>query len=250
ANKEDLERFAHIKDNRRRTYAAMMHAMDQQIGHVVKALEQRGVTEDTLVMFFNDNGGAVGSNSSDNGPLRGTKGTPYEGGTRVPTVMSWPGTLDPGTRFSELLHVIDLFPTFVGLAGGSTEQEKPLDGLDFWPALTGQAELPTRDLYHNVSDTSGRGIIRSGDWKFIAIRESRAPEDAIPLSNPKLHGLLFNIAEDPYESNNLAAHMPEKVEELWGKLKSRGPEVVSASQYCTSAPDDWQPRADHSVAPE
>ncbi|MEM6332996.1 MAG: arylsulfatase [Planctomycetota bacterium] len=248
AKPEDRARFDYIADGRRRTYAAMMHSMDQQIGNVMQALEARGVADNTLVIFTNDNGGAEGSNASDNGPLRGTKGTPFEGGTRVPFAMAWPSEITPGTRFNEVLHVIDLFPTLVTLAGGTTDQPNPLDGVDFWPALTGQATFPTRDLYHNVMDPSGRGFIRSGDWKFIAIRKDRAPDDAIPLSNPRLHGLLFNIADDPGEQNNLAAQLPDLVEQLWNKLKARGPEVVSAAHYCAKPPQGWRPRPDHALA--
>jgi len=250
AKPEDIERFSHVSDERRRTYSAMMHSMDSQIGHVLAALDDRGVANNTLVLFFNDNGGATNSNGSDNSPLRGRKATPYEGGTRVPAAMAWPGKLAPGTHFSEVLHVTDLFPTLVGLAGGSTEQAKPLDGIDFWNSLTGTDDFPKRDLYHNVKDPSGRGSIRSGDWKFIAIRAGtdKAPSDGVPLSDSKLTALLFNIADDPNEEHNLAEQYPEKVAELWGLLKAKGPEVVSAREYCTKAPKDWVPRPDHSLA--
>lgn len=256
AKPEDIEEFAHVPDRRRCVYSAMMHSMDTEIGRVLDALDARGVTNNTLVLFFNDNGGAH-NNGSNNHPLRGGKGSGFEGGSRVPTAMAWPGKIKAGTRFSEVLHVIDLYPTFLGLAGGKTEKEglpsgadfwPALDGVDFWPALTGKEAFPARDLYQNVADPSGRGILRSGDWKFIAIRADRAPDDSIVLSNPNLHGLLFNIAEDPNETANLAEQHPERVTEMWGKLKARGPEVVSAASYCSRPPEGWQPRPDHSQA--
>ncbi|MBB6429170.1 arylsulfatase A-like enzyme [Algisphaera agarilytica] len=249
AKPEDVKRFNHVKDSRRRTYSAMMHATDVQVGRVLDALEKRGVDDNTLVIFFSDNGGA-GSNASSNEPLRGGKGSQYEGGVRVPAAVTWPGTLKPGQRFSTPLHVVDLFPTFVGLAGGDTTLGQPLDGLDFWPALSTGETLPERVIYHNVADTSGRGSVRSGDWKFMAIKKAKAPKDSVPLPGGKLHGLLFNIAEDPNETKNLAKQRPELVDELWGKLKARGPEVVSAKEYCTSAPKGWKAPRDHSSAAE
>ncbi|MEM1109538.1 MAG: arylsulfatase [Planctomycetota bacterium] len=249
AKPEDLKRFGRVKDSRRRTYSAMMHATDVQVGRVLAALENRGVDDSTLVIFFSDNGGA-GSNASSNKPLRGGKGSQFEGGVRVPTAVMWPGTLEPGRRFSTPLHVTDLFPTFVGLAGGDPTKGLPLDGVDFWPALSAGETFPERGIYHNVADASGRGSIRSGDWKFLAMRTAKAPEDSVPLAGGKLHGLLFNIADDPNEKNNRAQQRPELVEQLWGKLKARGSEVVSAKKYCTSAPEGWEPPRDHSSAAE
>ena len=246
AKEEDLDKYKHIKDERRKTYCAMVDCMDQNIGKIMHALEEKGATQNTLVFFASDNGG---SNASINKPLRGGKGTLYEGGTRVPSFISWPATIKGGQTFEPPLHIVDLLPTFAGLAGAETSKCKPLDGIDFWPALAQGKPLPKRDLLHNVNDPSGRGCIRSGEWKLILSKEERKA-DGIPLPDSKLYAELFNIQKDPYEQENLAAAHPELVETLWNKLKSHGPEVASAKAYTAKQPEDWIAPPDWSKVPE
>jgi arylsulfatase A-like enzyme len=209
APKAWLDRYAHIKDDNRRAYAAMVSAMDHQIGRVLKALDDRGLTKDTLIIFHSDNGGtrdrmfvgeaAVGGDlPADNGKLRAGKGTVYEGGTRVDALVSWPGQIAPGTRAGPF-HVVDMMPTLAGLAGASLAGGKPLDGVNIWPAITG-GRNPRTGLVLNIEPTTGS--VREGDWKLVWY----------PALPSKIE--LFNLADDPGETKDLSAANPAKVAEL------------------------------------
>jgi arylsulfatase A-like enzyme len=139
--KEYLDRYKHVEDPTRRTYAAMITAMDDEIGKVIAALDKKKMRENTLIVFMSDNGGnqtamlAGDADVSklklpaDNGPYRGGKGMLYEGGTRVAALANWPGRIKPA-EVKEVMHVVDMFPTLAGLAGANPNKGKPLDGID------------------------------------------------------------------------------------------------------------------------
>ena len=130
----DIARYVHIEDENRRDYAAMVTAMDDAIGRIIGALRQHGFGDDnTLVFFASDNGGILEWSSSGN--FRAGKGRLYQGGLRSPAVISWPGKLPGGTVVRQPLHIVDLYPTLLGLAGASLKQPLPLDGLDAWPTI-------------------------------------------------------------------------------------------------------------------
>ncbi len=209
APQEYLDRYEHIADPSRRAYAASITAMDEQIGRVVQALEQKQMRPNTLILFQSDNGGTrnamfagEGDMSKvkipcDNGPYRDGKGSLYEGGTRVVALANWPGHIPTGVTVNEMIHVVDMYPTLLGLAGGSTAKCKPLDGLDAWLTISqGQPSLRTEIVYNIEPFRAG---IRQRDWKLVW----RTP---LP-SSPEL----YNIAQDPSEKSNLAAQYPEKV---------------------------------------
>jgi len=133
----DLDRYKDIPDAARRAYAAQVTAMDEEIGRVVKALDDKGMRDDTLIFFQSDNGGtrnpmfsgevdvsSLKSLPPDNGPYREGKGTVYEGGTRVVAVANWRGHIKPGTVVDEMIHEVDLYPTLIGLAGASAAGAK------------------------------------------------------------------------------------------------------------------------------
>ena len=247
ARPEDLARYAHIADKQRRTYAAMVHALDEQVGRIVAAIADAGVEEQTLILFASDNGGH--NDGASNLPLRGGKGTPFEGGIRVPAFAVWPGHLGAGTRFAEPLHAIDLFPTLAGLSGGSLESGRPLDGVDVWPAVSGAAPLAARELVHNVIDKSGRGSLRDGPWKLIVHRAAKMP-DGVPLPGSKLVAGLFDLAADPHESTNLAASHRQRVADMWDRLKAHGRTAADYRPYCAPKPAGWTGPADFSQIPE
>jgi arylsulfatase A-like enzyme len=207
---EYLDRYKEITDPSRRAYAGSITAMDDQIARVLAALENRKIRDNTLVIFMSDNGGtrnamfagAMADVSKvkipcDNGPYREGKGMNYEGGTRVVALANWPGHLSTGTSFNEMMHVVDWFPTLAKLAGGSTAQCKPLDGLDVWPALSEGKTSPRTEIVYNVEPF--RAAIRQGDWKLVW-------RTVLPRSVE-----LYNIANDPSEKENLAVQHPEKV---------------------------------------
>jgi arylsulfatase A-like enzyme len=209
APKEYLDRYAGIANPIRRTYAAMVTAMDDQIGRVVEALDRRDMRDRTLIVFHSDNGGLrdpefAGEEpawpASDNGPYRGGKGTLYEGGTRVVALANWPGHIEAGSTVDQPMHAVDLYPTFVGLAGVRSDEGKPLDGVDVWAAISQGKPSPRTEVVYDL-EPSAAGI-RQGDWKLVW-------HAALPWAAE-----LFNIAEDPYEKADLAAKHPDKVAAL------------------------------------
>lgn len=232
AKDEDLARYAHITPERRRTYCAMQHNMDENIGRLVEALRESGQLEDTLIVFMSDNGGSVTSSSAINAPLNGMKGTFLEGGIRVPLLMHWPAGLAAGRVCTEPIISLDLAPTFMGLAGGAIEEEtvgagkrarvRRRDGVDLMPHLRGQAPSPPHDTLYWRMALRGSAV-RRGDWKLI--------------QTPHHPTMLFNLAEDLSEQNNLAAVHPDKVAELtrafadWSEGLAANPMWISAPRW-------------------
>ncbi|MCY3814170.1 MAG: sulfatase-like hydrolase/transferase [Gammaproteobacteria bacterium] len=193
-------RYAHLPNADQR---GQVKAMDDAIGWVLDALDRRDMFDDTLVVFFNDNGGR--QRAGWNRPYRGEKGDLLEGGIRVPAVMRWPGHIPAGSETDALLHVVDLFPTLAGLAGAEAETVLPLDGLDAWQAISAGAASPREEVAHSLD------VIRVGDWKLIE-------EDGLRWYGGNSTLKLYNIGEDPYETTNLASSEPAKVAELRGRL--------------------------------
>ena len=201
------ERLPYAEPDRKQR--AMVKAMDDAIGQVMDALERRGVLDETLVMFLNDNGGI--SEAGGNGPYRGLKSSYFEGGIRVPAVMRWPDQIAAGSESDALLHVADLFPTLAGLAGADTGGGLPLDGFDAWEAIANGAESPREEVVYSKS------VIRVGDWKLLE------RDGAFAIGSESSPEQLYNIAEDPYETTNLASSKRAKVAELRERLAYHQP---------------------------
>ncbi len=218
---EYLDQYKHIDDPNRRAYAGSITAMDDQIGRVLAALEQKKMRQNTLVVFMSDNGGTYnpmfageGDMSKvkipcDNGPYRDGKASVYEGGTRVCAFANWPGHIPAGSTVNGMIHAVDWYPTLVGLAGGQTGKAKPLDGMDVWPTLSQGKPSPRTEIIYNVGPFCAG--VRQGDWKLVW--QTLLPE--------KIE--LFNIALDPTETNNLAAQNPDRVT----ALKQRANELAA-----------------------
>ena len=197
---EYVQPYSHLENPKQR---GQFKAMDVAIGQVLDALDRKGLLDDTLIMFLNDNGGT--STAGWNPPYRGKKSGFFEGGVRVPAVMRWPAHITAGTENDALLHVVDLFPTLAGLAGADTTAGLPLDGLDAWQAIAKGADSPRNEVVYAL------GAIRLGDWKLI--------EEDLDLYDPAPGTvLLYNIKDDPYEQTNLAASESEKIAELRARL--------------------------------
>ncbi len=128
-----IEKYSHFNLKNRQTFAAMVSCMDDAVGRIIAAADKHLARERTLIIFCSDNGGIPRLGS--NGKLRAGKGTLYEGGVRVPALMSWHGALKPGAVIREPLHIVDLHPTLIGLAGSTPSSDKPLDGKNAWPAI-------------------------------------------------------------------------------------------------------------------
>ena len=212
APQDALDKYSGIADPSRRAYAAQISAMDAEIGRVVAALDKKGMRDNTLIIFHSDNGGTrnamfagEGDMSKiklpvDNGPYRDGKGSLYEGGVRVISLANWPGRIKPGTTVEGIIHVVDMYPTLVGLAGGKLDKAKPLDGVDVWPAIAAGEPSPRTEVIYNLEPF--RAGVRQGDWKLIW----RTP---LPAAVE-----LYNIAQDPSEKNDVAASNPDKVAAL------------------------------------
>ena len=212
----------------RRTYAGMVAAMDEGIGRILAALDERGLRTNTLVFFSSDNGGPAPGRVTDNGVFRAGKSTLYEGGVRAAACVSWPGTIRPGILIDEPMHIVDLYPTFLKLARASLKQSLPIDGLDIEPVLARNKRSPHDEILLNAEPN--RGAIRKGDWKLVINGERRVSEDGTPESSeddgsidePRIRVSskkgasveLFNLARDPEERMNLASEHPEKVRVL------------------------------------
>ena len=170
---ELLERVKSIDDTRRRTYGAMVTALDDGVGELVALLEELKLSEDTMVIFLSDNGGPTPANASDNSPLRATKGTVYEGGIRVPFLLAWPGTLPPGGEFHHPVSALDIFPTAVAVAG--LEPPPGLDGVNLMPHLIGQRLEPPHESLYWYSQRGAQYAARTPDRKYVRVL-NRDPE--------------------------------------------------------------------------
>jgi len=211
-----LQKFAAITDKTRRTYAAMMFAMDEAIGRVRKAVADAGLERDTLVTFISDNGGptmpGVTINGSINTPLRGSKRTTLEGGVRVPFLVSWPAQLKPAVENRPAIQ-LDLQATALAAAGVPMAADWKLDGVDLLPYLNGQnTAAPHEALYWRFGPQMA---IRMGDYKLVkydTTADQREASDKV-LRNVST-AKLYNLADDLGETKDLAAAMPDKVKEL------------------------------------
>ncbi len=202
----------------RKQYAGMLTAMDEQVGRIVEAVEKAGIRGNTLFVFSSDNGGPAPGRVTDNGKYRAAKGSLYEGGTRVAAFATWDGRIKPGTTVKEPLHVVDLYPTFLKLAGAKVEQKLPLDGKDAWPTIAEGKPSPHEDIVINVTPLTG--ALRAGDWKIVVHNGIDNFDGAPPKKKAKAKNLveLFNLKDDPYEETNLAAMMPDQLKELRSRL--------------------------------
>ena len=226
APQADLDRYKEIADPARRAYAAQVSVMDDEIGRVVHALDEKGMRDNTLVLFQSDNGGTrnpmfsgevdtstLKSLPPDNGPYREGKGTVYEGGARVAAVMNWPGHIKPGTVVDQMIHEVDLYPTLVGLAGASDARAKrPLDGLDVWGTISEGKPSPRTEIVYDIQPF--RAGLRQGDWKLIW----RTPLPQVVE--------LYDLARDPGEKDNLAAEHPDKVAALQKRVNALAAQMV------------------------
>lgn len=214
ATDDRLAKFARVEDPQRRTYDAMMSAMDENIGRVRKFLADAGLEGNTLVFFISDNGGptmkGVTVNGSRNEPLRGSKRTTLEGGIRVPFVVSWPGRVKPGV-FEKPAIQLDLNATALAAAGVEVKPEWKLDGVNLLPFLSGErGGAPHDSLYWRFG---GQMAVRSGDFKLVRY-DSNADTQIGRGPQPVTAAKLYNLADDLGESRDLAAAMPEKMKEL------------------------------------
>ncbi|MEX0675585.1 MAG: sulfatase-like hydrolase/transferase [Pirellulales bacterium] len=191
-------RFSQIGDQKRRTYAAMLSAMDDAVGAVLEKLREARLEENTLVFFIADNGGPTLQTSSKNDPLHGFKGQVWEGGIRVPCMAQWKGHLPAGKIYDAPVIALDILPTAVAAAGGTVSGTPPIDGVNLLPYLTGEKTgRPHEMLYWRFGQ---QWAIRKGDLKLLA-----TPDAGVQL---------FDLAKDVGEQHDLSAEKPDAVAQL------------------------------------
>jgi arylsulfatase A-like enzyme len=217
ATDDRLAKFPNVADKQRRTYDAMMLAMDEAIGKVRKKLADLGLEQNTLVTFISDNGGptmpGVTVNGSRNDPFRGSKRTTLEGGVRVPFLVSWPGHLKPGVFASPAIQ-LDLHATALAAAGIAVKPEWKLDGVNLLPFLRGENPgAPHEALFWRLGEQMA---IRLGEYKLV-----RYDVNADTQTGGRGQGVtavkLYHLGRDVHEDKDLAAAQPDKVRELLAK---------------------------------
>jgi arylsulfatase A-like enzyme len=208
-----LARFPGITDRTRRTYAAMVSAMDDGVGKTMAALREAHLEENTLVFFFSDNGGPLGQaswNGSSNGALRGDKGDTWEGGIRVPFIIRWKGKLPEGKTDARPIVQLDVLPTALAAAAVDIKAEWKLDGVNLLPYLTGEASRAPHDAL--FWRTGAIMAVRQGDWKLVKMFDGPNKENPAALT---LAGAeLFNVRTDVGETKSLTSTYPDRVREL------------------------------------
>jgi arylsulfatase A-like enzyme len=214
----------------RQTMAAMLSAVDEAIGQITAALEERGLRENTLIIFSSDNGGPAPDRVSRNTPLRAGKGTIYEGGVRACAFATWPGRIPAGTTIREPMHAVDWYPTLLKAAGAPLDQNLPLDGLDVWPVLTQGAKSP-HDAILLAGTSPSQMALRMGDWKLLVDAGEWNPA-GVDGSAARVE--LYNLAEDLGESKDLAASQPQKVKEMRDRLAIFLKDAVPPGQEAAS----------------
>ncbi len=217
-----LARFAHIADENRRTYAAMVSGMDDAIGTVLEQLRKDGIEENTLIVFLSDNGGPLERNGSLNTPLSGEKGTMFEGGIRVPFLVQWKAKLPAGKTYDRAVSSLDLLPTALAIAEikvasasaesaaeNSAKAETTLfDGVNLIPFLTGERSGDPHDFLFWRMSFRRIWAVRAGDDKIVMQAQGKAPH---PVSKtPRL----INLASDVKELTDLTAEKPERAKEF------------------------------------
>ncbi|MGF1758209.1 sulfatase [Photobacterium sagamiensis] len=205
AVEEDLARFDHIKNEKRRLSVAMNYNMDHNIGRIIAKLEENKLMEDTMIIFLSDNGGKFKGNhgnESYNYPLRDEKVTVWDGGIRIPFTITWKGKIPAGQQINDPIISLDILPTVMSAVGADVEASWNLDGVDLMPLLTGKVEkLEDRYLFWHMPR---QAAVRDNDWKLVM------PD----ITKKEKEYQLFKISEDIGESQNLASKYPEQVERL------------------------------------
>ena len=209
---ERLEKFAHIENPQRRKYLAQVSLLDDAIGAVTAALAATGQRERTLIFFFSDNGGHTPS-GSDNSPLRAIKGTLYEGGVRVPFLVSWPAKLPAGKDYAHPVSTLDVFATALAAVGVPMPTDKKYDGVNIVPHLSGEVKTaPHERLFWRMSGKQCFAV-REGNWKLI-FTGAFPPE-------------LYDLAADPGEKHNVADANAEVATRLTAALDEWRKELIA-----------------------
>jgi len=248
AKEQDIAKYSTISDEKKRIYAAMVDCMDQAIGKILTAIDAKGISDNTFVLFFSDNGA---TRYGDNGAWRSGKGSVYEGGVRVPAVVRWPAGIRGGRKVDAMMGYIDVYPTVKHIAGVTDPDPNPLDGHDMLEVIRGNAEAPKRDWFSYIAQgAADKTAICDGTWKLVVLGGSvldvtlnQATRPGNSKAKPSVE--LFRLDRNPGEQTNLAAEHPEVVAQLLKRLKEfRRLKIDGIPDYQEGrkgfkAPKDW-----------
>ncbi len=213
ATQKYLDRFPNIQDKKRKTYAAMVSAVDDGVGQLLDKLEALNLDENTLVFFLSDNGGPERKNASNNGVLREGKSSIYEGGYRVPFAMQWKGQVKPST-YDFPISSLDIFGTISALSNSPLLTDKPLDGVNLIPFLQGKEKgMPHNNIYIRKYDGDLHAV-RDGNLKLVVKNKGSVKE-------------LYNLENDISESNNIASRNKQEVDRLYKILNEWESELIN-----------------------
>lgn len=197
---EHLERVAHIQDETRQLYAGLVVGLDDGVGQIMNKLRESGLEDNTLVFFMSDNGGKL-KWGADNGVLRKDKGSSFEGGWRVPFLMQWKGVTQPSV-YDQPVNSLDVLATIADLSGAVLDPEKPLDGVNLIPYVTGAKQgSPHRAIFLRGGGSQGSYAVRMGDYKIITYNGGNGRQ-------------MFNLKDDISEENNIIRALPERFQEI------------------------------------
>jgi arylsulfatase A-like enzyme len=208
-----LDRFANTMNVRRRTYAAMLSAMDDAVGAILRTLRDLNQIDNTLIVFLSDNGGGGNrtsphsANTGRNAPFRGFKFDVYEGGIRVPFIIQWNGHFPSGLVYNEPVSSLDIFPTIMAATGAGLPQDRVIDGVDLLPFVNStKIGVPHQTLYWRWTFRGGESAVRKGNWKLVMLN-NKPPQ-------------LYDVAADVSEQHDLAPEYPDVVAGLHAEWKT------------------------------
>ena len=228
-----MDRFKDVPDNKRQTMLAMLSALDDGVGRLMEKLREHGLEEETLIFFISDNGGPTGDNGSRNTPLRGFKGSTWEGGIRVPFIVQWKGTLPEGRTFGAPAIALDIFTTSLAAAGVAPPPDRKIDGVNLLPHLAGdRADAPHDALYWRSGE---HWAIRDGDYKLRRMN----------MKPP----MLFDLSKDQAEQTDLAASQPAIAKRLQAKYDAWAGEMIAPLWRMSTAPPAWRNRPSSATEP-
>lgn len=230
ATEKYLSRFQHIQNEKRRTYAAMVSAVDDGVTNVLNALQELKLEENTIVFFLSDNGGPTGDNASSNLPLRGVKSSFYEGGIRVPFAVQWKGQIPAGKKYDHPVISLDIFATAAALA--KVAPKNPIDGKNLIPFLQGKEKAAPHDYLFWRNFDRGMYAVRSAESKMVVIKEVTEH---------------FDIQKDIAEKNNTVSTQSQSVEKLSQHLTLWKGQLIDPlflgllqdAEYSKVHPDRW-----------
>jgi len=248
AKEEDIAKYSSRIDtprSRKKTYAAMVDSLDQAIGEILAAIDDEDVRDNTIVLFFTDNGGFYNF-GADNKPLRGQKLSPFEGGVRVNAILRWPDVIPPETVNDNVISVMDVLPTLTTAVGIEAGLTRPIDGIDRWQAVLGNGSKDRGDPMFFTSNLSlynyfQYGVL-DGPWKLYQKVDHQRRETIVET-------MLFNVWEDPNEETDISAKHPNQVERLQGLLDDRLAEHPVGGTYVQIQPHPgWRAPLDYAAS--